>query len=211
MLDTERLDIQHFRRAAADFGFSALESLYFQSVGRNRQDTRELFRAALGEQFPVDGLCERWRQYSSDHAEQFGVPLKPGLLDILGRLDRLGLPKAVATSTSRNKALALLTRTELLPRFDAVAAGDEVFNGKPHPEIFHLAAARLRVEARNCIVLEDSPAGIHGAHAAGMIPVLVPDVITPSDETIQIAYRVFRSLSEALTLFADGEGSGNPG
>lgn len=65
--------------------------------------------------------------------------------------------------------------------FAVVVAGDEVAKGKPHPEIFLTAARRLTANPADCVVFLDSAAGVRGAHAAGMIPILVPDLITPSD------------------------------
>jgi beta-phosphoglucomutase-like phosphatase (HAD superfamily) len=67
---------------------------------------------------------------------------------------------------------------------------------------FLTAAERLGAEPKQCVVFEDSPAGIRAAHAAGMIPIMVPDVIRPDAETAKLAYRVFDSLEQALTVFA---------
>jgi HAD superfamily hydrolase (TIGR01509 family) len=201
MLDTEQLDREHFRRAAADFGYAELESVYLQTVGRNWPDTRKHFQDVLGQSFPFDELRNRWRNYSMEYINEFGIPLKPGLEQLLERLERLGIPKAVATSTQRREATRLLDKVALLQRFKAVVAGDEVQNGKPNPDIFLAVAQRLNTEPKHCLVFEDSPAGIRAAHAAGMIPILVPDVIKPDAETLKLAYRVLNSLADALNIF----------
>jgi HAD superfamily hydrolase (TIGR01509 family) len=201
MLDTERPEREHFRKAAADFGYSDLESIYLQTVGKNWRDTRRFFQEALGERFPFDELRECWRRYVKAHCDEFGVPVKPGLQPLLRLLDQLRLPKAVATSTQKADALALLERVEILQHFSVVVAGDEVTRGKPDPEIFLTAAERLKVNPENCVVFEDSPTGLKAAHAAGMIPILVPDLIPPPPEIRDIAYRVLDSLEDALPLF----------
>jgi len=205
MLDTERLDREHFGRAAADFGYLELEPIYLETVGRNWSDTRKHFQQVLGENFPFDELRARWRTYSKDYANKFGVPLKTGLENLLSVLDRIGIPKAVATSTQRHDALPLLETVALLNRFTVVVTGDEVSHGKPAPDIFLTAARRLSVDPKCCVVFEDSPAGIAAAHAAGMVPILVPDVVPPTDETRRIAHRVLSSLEEAVVLFTTDE------
>jgi HAD superfamily hydrolase (TIGR01509 family) len=201
MLDTERLGREHFRRAAADFGYLEIDAVYLQTVGRNGPDTRKIFHEEFGGAFPFDEVRRRWRQYSKAHAVEFGVPVKPGLERLLGFLKGLSIPKAVATSTRRGDATALLEKASVLHHFNAIVAGDEVTNGKPAPDIFIMAAERLNAVPARCVVFEDSPAGIQASHAAGMIPILVPDQIAPRPETIGIAYRILSSLEEAPDLF----------
>jgi HAD superfamily hydrolase (TIGR01509 family) len=203
MLDTETLGLEIFRKVIAELGFDPLDEVYLRTVGRNWADTRDLFAEALGATFPFDEMRERWRRYNSDHLSQFGAPYKAGLIALLNGIQELGLPTAVATSTSRQSALTLLAKVDLLHRFNAVVGGNEVQNGKPHPEIFLLAAARLNVAPQHCIVFEDSAPGIRGAAAAGMRPILVPDLIPPTPAILELAHRVCRSLDEACDLFQE--------
>jgi HAD superfamily hydrolase (TIGR01509 family) len=201
MLDTEPLERKTFVRAAAELGFGAVEEVFVQTIGRNWPDTKRIFLEAFGPQFPYDEIRRNWRQYTEEHIAEWGVAEKAGLRELLTLLNTMGLPKAVATSTVRDKAAALLQRSNLLHYFAVVVGGDEVPTGKPDPAIFLEAAKRLKVESRGCLVFEDSAAGIQAAHAAGMIPVLVPDTVHPTAETIARAYRVYRSLTDAIELF----------
>jgi len=201
MLDTERLHLEHFRKAANDFGYSELEDVYLQSVGLNSRDTERLFHRSYGPAFPYVDIRDRWRQYAEVHIRQFGVPHKSGLLSLLETLEPLGFSKAVATSTRKHNAIVLLEKVRILHHFKTVVGGDEVSKGKPDPEIFLTAADRLKVDPKRCVVFEDSPAGIRGAHAAGMIPILVPDLIEPPPDIRELAWRVLASLEEAPSLF----------
>jgi len=108
MLDTERVERTAFQRAAGEFGFQSLEELYVRVIGRNWPDTKRIFAEALGDQFPYDEIRKKWRQYTEDHIAEFGVAEKPGLRELLAFLDKVDLPRAVATSTTRVKAVALL-------------------------------------------------------------------------------------------------------
>ena len=78
---------------------------------------------------------------------------------------------------------------------------DEVSRGKPDPEIFLAAAGRMGVAPQHCLVLEDSNAGIRGALAAGMRPVMVPDMLQPADDVLAAGVRLAASLLEVRDAF----------
>lgn len=90
----------------------------------------------------------------------------PGVLVLLARLRERGVKVAIASS-SRNTP-RILERTGLAQAFDAVADGSDITRSKPDPEVFLLAARRLGVPPRRCLVVEDAAAGVEGAHAGGM-------------------------------------------
>jgi HAD superfamily hydrolase (TIGR01509 family) len=201
MLDTESVEREAFLKAAAEFGYSVPDEVYIQVVGRTGEDARQIFCDAFGGCFPYDDVRVRWREYTDHHIAACGVPCKAGLLELLELMETYGIPKAVATSTRRQRALRLLEKSNLLSRFDAIVAGDEVSRGKPDPEIFLIAAMKLNVPPHQCIAFEDSAAGILAAHAAGMIPILVPDLVKPAASVCDLAHRVYESLSDARDLF----------
>lgn len=140
----------------------------------------------------------RWRLSAKRAAGVFAERLpakKPGLDDLLALLDSRGVPKAVATATESRLAVAQLGGLDLLDRFSALATADEVVDGKPAPDLFLLAAQRLGVEPSGCLVLEDSEAGIVGAHRAGMRVYAVPDLKPPSPAIEAFAQGRFDSLA----------------
>ena len=73
-----------------------------------------------------------------------------------------------------------------------------VTHSKPHPEIFLLAAKALNAAPENCYVIEDSFNGIRAAAAAGTHPLMVPDMLQPTEEIRSLAEQVFPSLNEVL-------------
>jgi HAD superfamily hydrolase (TIGR01509 family) len=102
------------------------------------------------------------------------LELMPGLADLLAALGRVGIPKAIATSSPRRFVTNVLSRFELEPQFAFVLTSEDVVEGKPHPEIYLTAARRLGVEPRAMLVLEDSQNGCRAAAAAGAITCAVP-------------------------------------
>ncbi|MBV7332768.1 HAD family phosphatase [Chloroflexi bacterium TSY] len=200
MLDTERMAQIAWQEAGAEWGYTFTPEIYLQAVGRTAQATGEIFRNIFGQDFPFDELYERKQQRFYAMLESSHIPTKPGLFELLNQIDELGLRKAVATSTGKQLALKKLTLTGLIDRFSIIVGGDEVPYGKPAPDIFLAAARRLDVSPDQCMVLEDSEAGIRAAHAAGMAPIMVPDLKPPSAEVASLAYRVLPSLDKVSAL-----------
>lgn len=204
MIDTERMAQRAWQRAGAEFGFTLPDELYLQAVGRTAKATAELFRAGMDAAFPFEAVYERKQHYLYTAIEQEGIPTKAGLLELLALVEQHRLAKAVATSTARVLALKKLTAAGLLHHFDTMVCGDEVAHGKPAPDIFLAAAAKLGVASAHCIVLEDSSAGIKAAHAAGMRAIWVPDLIQPTPDLTPLAFRVLTDLHQVVALLLEG-------
>ena len=131
-------------RSASHFDAAVSPSL----VGRTFSDCRTLILEHHGPGYPVDTLMGAWHGAYDDLVEREGLVLKPGLHELVDWLERERVPRAVATSTRRTRACAKLERVALLSRFAALVGGDEIARGKPAPDIFLEAAARLGVAAR---------------------------------------------------------------
>ena len=203
MLDTEPRYREAWMRAAAECGFYLADEVYCGVIGRTRTEGEQILREHFGPPFPLDRFrtaCERFEKIA---LESTPLPKKPGLDELLEMLASRDIPMAVATSTTRDTAVAQLEATGLLRRFRTIATGDEIVNGKPAPDLFLLAARRLNTDPANCLVLEDSAAGVAAAHAAGMPVYMVPDLIPPSTETRQLATAVFSSLEDAVERIRD--------
>jgi HAD superfamily hydrolase (TIGR01509 family) len=202
MLDTERMASRCWSAAASTIGVAFDTELLPSMIGRNSRDSRQCVLAHYGADYPIDALMQESRTQFDAIAEREGIATKPGVHALLDWLESVGIPRVVATSTRRERALAHLERSLLMPRFHALVGGDEVVEGKPAPDIFLLAAARLDVEPADCIVLEDSEPGVRGALAAGMIPIMVPDMIAPSRDLLACMPLVLPSLLDVKTHLA---------
>lgn len=123
----------------------------------------------------------------------------PGLFDLLNRLETLGVPKNVATSSPSSYQVDLMDRFELLSRFAFVLTSEDVQNGKPHPEIYLTAASRHGVAPDELLVFEDSEAGTNAAAAAGAFVISVPHDHSRS-HNFENASRVVESLIDAPVL-----------
>lgn len=181
MFDTERLALENWTKSGKETGYKIDESLMLKAIGKNLQDNKKLFIEYFGTAFPFETIKLQAENYLKKTIDKEGVPIKKGLIALLDYCKQKSLLTAVATSTSRLQAEALLRRANVLDYFDVVVCGDEIGKGKPNPEIFLLASKKLNVSSNVCVVLEDSEYGILGAHKANMIPIFVPDLVEESE------------------------------
>lgn len=201
MLDTESLAAQAWIDAATTLGIAFDTAVTGRLIGRTTVDCEHVIREHHGADYPVGDLMRGWSLAYSAIVVREGIALKTGLLELLQWVDRQHIPRAVATSTRRLRAAEKLANAGLLSGFGALVGGDEVLHGKPAPDIFIEAAARLGIAAGDCVVLEDSEAGVHAAVAAGMNVILVPDLIVPSAALRELNVIVRPSLHEVKTFF----------
>jgi HAD superfamily hydrolase (TIGR01509 family) len=196
MLDTEVLGRETWRDAAASVGVDFDLNLLPAMIGRNYRDTRVFLREHYGPDYPVEQLTAACLVCFDAIVARDGIAQKPGLPELLDWLEHENVARAVATSTRRDRAEAQLTAQGLLTRFVTLVGGNEVTQGKPAPDIFLLAASRLDVAAAECVVLEDSEPGVRAALAAGMMPIMVPDLHGPSDALLAREPLVLPSLHD---------------
>ena len=205
LIDTEVLARVTWRMAASDCGFELDDALFEQLVGRTRRDSGVILTDRFGDGFSLETFRARCSSHWEVVVAERGIALKPGALELLAVLDARRLPRAVATSTGRDGAERSLALAGVLDRFPVLVTGDLVERGKPAPDIFLLAAERLGVAPDACLVLEDSISGIRAADAAGMTPVMIPDLVAPSAEIERLAYRVLPSLHAVAELLSATE------
>jgi len=196
LLDSERPIREAWEAVLAGMGLVYDHALYLSAVGRNLADTRQLLSQGHGPGFDFDAALAQVRLRLADTVER-GFEVKPGVRELLDALAGRGIRRAVASSTGLERIAQRLQKAGLSAYFESLAGGDEVRRGKPEPDIFLLAAARLGVEPSSCLVFEDSSYGAQGALAAGMGVILVPDLKQPGEETARRAVRVLGSLADA--------------
>lgn len=196
LIDSERPTRDAWFAVAKQRGFHMDDSIYLQMVGRNIHDSKGLMLRHYGEDFPFSTVVQAVGDHlKSTNSHQHS--LKPGVLDLLKELKSMGAKTGVATSTGSKFAPGRLEHVGISSYFDAVSCGDEVTRGKPEPDLFLLAATRLKVEPVNCLVLEDSPYGARGAQKAGMKVIIVQDLIPPPEDVRGFALGVYENMFDA--------------
>jgi beta-phosphoglucomutase len=168
LVDSRDHHWRSWREALAAEGVAVSEAEFLATFGQ-RNDA--ILRGWLG----ADAAPERVRRIGEAKEAAYrrlvverGLAPLPGAAEWLRRLDEAGWLQAVASSAPRLNLEVVLRALGLEGRFRAVVAAEDVKAGKPAPDVFLAAAARLGVPARRCVVVEDAEAGIEAARRAGM-------------------------------------------
>ncbi len=201
LFDSERLYNEAWLRVGREMDLLDIETCIAHCVGRNGRDIRDYLLDKYGPGFPAEQFREEIRSTFSALVAADGLPLKPGVFEILSWLKASGITTGLATSTSHASAVRHLENAGLLSYFSAIVTGDMIRNGKPAPDIYLLACSRLGVPPENCFAIEDSPNGIRSAHAAGLKVIMVPDLIEPTPDIEELLHRRFDSLLGVKAYF----------
>jgi HAD superfamily hydrolase (TIGR01509 family) len=175
LADTEPIWIEGEFELVGQLGGSWSVEHAHQLVGNSLLDSgayilNTIGRPDLTPEWVVDWLIN----YVVDRVTHGPMPWRPGAFELLTELRAAGVPCALVSASYRILLDAALAR---LPQgtFQVSVAGDEVTNGKPHPEPYERACRALGVDARHCVVLEDSETGARSGNAAGAVVVAVPN------------------------------------
>jgi HAD superfamily hydrolase (TIGR01509 family) len=201
LVDTEVVVFRAMTRAAGGFGGELPFDVFRRMVGLQHAASDKIVSAHFGDGFDLGA----WNAAVSAHFREelaAGIALKAGVVEILDHLDAVGLPRAIATSSTLESVHASLGPHSLVDRFHALVTRDVQTMGKPHPEPFLKAAAALDVDPAACLALEDSHNGVRAASAAGMMTVMVPDMLDPTEEMQTLCVRIARDLHEVRALLA---------
>lgn len=194
MVDTEMFYFQVEREMGRRYGKVVEDSLLHRMMGQKPIDSMRMFVEELGiSEDPSVLLAERDERILE--AMRRELKPMPGLYELLEAL-RPVAKLAVGTGNTRKMVQEVLCILGLEGFFDFIQTSDNVQAGKPSPEIFEKACHGLGLEGSQVAVLEDSANGIRAAHAAGCLPLAVPNEYTRNQD-FSFAHRVFSDLFEA--------------
>ncbi len=202
LVDSERVANEVFARVLDEVcGLEfTLEDMFDTFVGHSRLQCLQKIEALLGRP-PPDELDRRYRE-DINRALEASVQAVDGIEDVLREL---AVPACVASSGSHEKMRLTLGKTGLVDFFDGkVFSTSEVERGKPHPDIYLYAAARMgAADPSRCLVIEDSPVGVSGAVAAGMTVFGFAELMPAHRLRARGAHRVFARMRDLPRLIAE--------
>lgn len=202
LLDTEAIYMKSWVETGVKWGLDRkiMTDMYIPLIcGRSVKSSKEVLKDYFGEDFDSEEfMTERMALYSELTSTE--LRLKKGCRELLEFLKEQNIPMAIATSTVPEITSANLKRMELIDYFDAIVTSTMVKHGKPAPDIFMEAGKRIGAKNGECAVCEDSYSGIFAAHAAGMKPILIPDLLKPTKETDEVTYATLDSLLDMIEL-----------
>jgi HAD superfamily hydrolase (TIGR01509 family) len=192
LVDSERLERRVWQAAAEDHGVEISDERFASFVGHSAEECDRLLSHYYGDAFEVSSFRAECHRRMRTIVEREGVPLRPGALEWIEFVRDLGIPMGLATSSAPTLVRERLG--DLVSVFSAVVTRADVARGKPHPDLYLEAAARLGATPEASLALEDSPTGAQAALAAGMPVVVVPDLVPVPPNVAVLAVGVFDSL-----------------
>lgn len=190
IFDSERLVIDCWKVVAEKYAIPDIEAACNECLGVNGVETKEKFLKRYGQDFPYDAYKSEMSQIYHDNYDGGRLPMKIGVVELLQYIKEMGLMVALASSTRSEVVTQQLRDAGILDYFQVIVGGDMVTRSKPQPDIFLKACEELGVAPQESFAIEDSYNGIRAAAAGHLRPLMVPDLMPPTEE--------MRSLSEGI-------------
>ena len=206
VLDTEKLYSRFWMESANDLGYPMT---YEQALGMrslNRNAGQDKLTSYFGPGISYAEVRSHRIELMDAWIERNGVEVKPGIHELLDYLHDNGILCAITTSSPMDRIVHHLTPHGLLHRFDKVCTAYDVPRGKPEPDIYLHGAVSLGLKPEECLALEDSPTGILSAYRAGCLPVMIPDLDQPDEETQNLLFAKADSLADIITILKTQNG-----
>ena len=203
LIDTEKLYQRFWVEAANRMGYPMRPEHTLLIRATAAEIAGPLLRQAVCPEFDYLAVRALRRELMEAYIDEHGVEPKPGLLSTLQALRARGLAVGLATASDISRARKYLCMVGAEGFFDAMVCAGMVAHGKPAPDIYEEAARRLGVLPGEAVAVEDAPSGIRSAHAAGLVPVMIPDRDQPDAALRAMCAAVLPSL-DALVPFLEG-------
>jgi HAD superfamily hydrolase (TIGR01509 family) len=203
LVDTERYWMAAEEELVESFGGRWTHEDALGLVGSGLWESARVFQAA-GVDLDADTIVARLTARVQEQLAEYGVPWRPGARELLEALRVASVPTALVTMSVRAMADDVV-RAIPFEAFDVIVTGDSVDNAKPHPEPYLVAAAQLGVDVRECVAIEDSPAGLTSAWSAGAVTVGVPNFIALEEAPAHVLWQTLADKSVAdVAALLDG-------
>jgi beta-phosphoglucomutase len=201
LVDTAEMHFRAWESVCRVLGRSFTRADFAATFGRRNP---EIIHVLFGDRFDEQHIAElgdRKEVLYRAEAERLGVSVLPGVGTLLTGLDRAGFRQAIASSAPRANLDLILRLTGVQRYFGAVVGMEDTQRGKPDPQVFLVAAERLGVEPRHCVVFEDAVAGVQAARAGAMRCIAVSFVGHHPEEALRQAGAdlVVRTLEDVDT------------
>ena len=194
LADTEIISLKVYQELLEDFGIPFTEEAYSREYSGHREEENvQRFLDTYDLPWNFDQTLEKVYELETRILAK-GVNLKKGAKNLLAFLQREGIPIALATSSVESRARMILDSNGILSLFDHLVFAKDVKRSKPYPDIFLKACSDLNVLPENCLVLEDSEAGIEAAYRAGIPVICIPDLKMPAQFLLNKTEQVFKDL-----------------
>lgn len=202
IFDSERAVMQCWKEVASRHNIPDIEKAIIACTGTTMVRTREIMLNLYGADFPYDEYARESSAIFHSRYDGGRLPMKPGVKELLTFLKERGKKIALASSTRQQVVTDELRDADIIEYFDRIICGDMVSRSKPAPDIFLKACKELNVSPSDSYAIEDSYNGIRAAHAGGLHPIMVPDLLPADEEMQSLAEIVLPNLTSVIEYLA---------
>jgi len=200
LIDTEIVSYKIYKELLKDYGYDFSVKEY-TSIYSGKTEVENVM--TLIENYNLPWTVEQGLNNVFEAENRMireGIALKAGAKELVSYLKEKQYKMAIATSSTRDRAMSILNQHDFAKYFDEFVFAEELVNGKPDPEVFIKACNKLNEEPEKCLVLEDSEAGIQAACSANIPVICIPDMKTPAREYLDKTRAVLTSLDKVMEL-----------
>ncbi|MDE6846316.1 MAG: HAD family phosphatase [Lachnospiraceae bacterium] len=201
IFDSERLVLICWEKIAEKYHVEGITEVMTACIGTTKVKTEEIVSEHYGEDFPYDEFSREASALFHEIADRDGLPVKRGVRELLDYLREQGITMAVASSTRLEVVSQELKQAGLYNYFQVVMGGDQLKRSKPEPDIYLMTCNKLGVQPEHAYAIEDSYNGIRSAYSAGMRPIMVPDILPPTEEMREKSVVVLGDLLQVRDWF----------
>ena len=194
--------MQCWKEVASRHNIPDIEKAILACTGTTMVRTREIMLNLYGADFPYDEYARESSAIFHSRYDGGRLPMKPGVKELLTFLKEHDKKIALASSTRQQVVTDELRDAGIIEYFDRIICGDMVSRSKPAPDIFLKACEELNVSPSDSYAIEDSYNGIRAAHAGGLHPIMVPDLLPADEEMQSLAEIVLPSLTSVMEYLA---------
>lgn len=198
LFDTERPSFKAMKKVIENQGYQYSLEMYKKIIGISGQQCEQIFNKDYGSDFSFKRISANYDVEFRKIIIEEGISIKQGAVKLLDALDERNIKRCIASSSSRETIQYYLSLSGLADRFDFYISGEEVKQGKPHPDIFLEACIRAKVTPESSLVLEDSLNGLRASVSANINCIIVPDLIEPNEEMEKFAYEIVSNLEQVV-------------
>lgn len=202
IFDSERAVMQCWKEVASRHNIPDIEKAILACTGTTMVRTREIMLNLYGADFPYDEYARESSAIFHSRYDGGRLPMKPGVKELLTFLKERGKKIALASSTRQQVVTDELRDAGIIEYFDRIICGDMVSHSKPAPDIFLKACEELNISPSDSYAIEDSYNGIRAAHAGGLHPIMVPDLLPADEEMQSLAEIVLPNLTSVMEYLA---------
>ena len=202
IFDSERAVMQCWKEVASRHNIPDIEKAILACTGTTMVRTREIMLNMYGADFPYDEYARESSAIIHSRYDGGRLPMKPGVKELLTFLKERDKKIALASSTRQQVVTDELRDAGIIEYFDRIICGDMVSRSKPAPDIFLKACEELNISPSDSYAIEDSYNGIRAAHAGGLHPIMVPDLLPADEEMQSLAEIVLPNLTSVKEYLA---------